>query len=105
MTKITGILHIYTAARDVNGNCYHAAIYTDTATGASVKFGNIGGSSNMDGLPRLLGHDISTTYRVHEVLPIREWNRLTRDWPYLANHADEKAVVAVKAAIDAATEK
>lgn len=100
--KITGILHVLTAARDRNGNCYHAAVYTDTATGAVVRFNNIGGPSNLDSLPRLLGHDLSTTYQVREVLPIREWQRLTRGWPYIANHSDNTAVEAVRAAILAA---
>lgn len=99
--QIKAILSIFTAARDRNGNCYHAAQYTDTATGVTVKFGNIGGASNMDSLPRLLGYDTSNVYYTREVLPIRQWQRFTKSWPYLCNHADEKAVAAVKTALAA----
>lgn len=97
--SIKAILVVYTAARDRNGNCYHAARYTDCATGASVRFGNIGGSSNMNGLPGLLGIDLSNVWQSQEVLPIRQWGRLTKDWPYIANHADDKAAQAVRDAI------
>lgn len=103
MNPITGILTVYTSARDRNGNCYHAAEYIDTASGVVVRFGDIGGSSNMQSLPRLLGRDLSNTHQVHTVLGYRSWRALTKDWPYISNHADETAVAAVRAAIAAAT--
>lgn len=103
--RVTGILHVFTAARDRNGNCYHAARYIDTASGVTVRFGNIGGQGNMDSLPRLLhGYD-HNCYTVREVLPIRDWNRLTKDWPYLANHADEQAAQIVRDAITAGVDR
>jgi hypothetical protein len=98
--QIKAILSIFTAARDRNGNCYHAAQYTDTATGVSIQFGNIGGASNMNALPGLLGYDWENVYLMHAVLPIRQWQRFTKAWPYIANHANETAVAAVKTALE-----
>mgnify|MGYP001359597847 CR=1 FL=1 len=102
--KIKAILTIYTAARDRNGNSYHAAKYTDTATGAVVRFGNISGANNMSGLAKMLGfadYDSDAIYTTHQTLPIREWQRLTKDWPYVCNHADAKAVAAIQVAVSA----
>lgn len=109
--SIRAILTVYTAARDRNGNCYHSAEYTDTASGATVRFRDIGGSGNMDNLPALMGLtlpgytsliDWDQVRMDRQTLPIREYNRLTKDWPYVANHANDKAVAAVCAAIAAA---
>ncbi len=100
--KIRGILIIYTSARDRNGNCYHSAQYTDTDTGAFVRFRDVGGESNMRGLARLLGfgdYDSDHIYSDHQVLGIREYQRLTRDWPYNGNGADSNAVALIRAAI------
>lgn len=102
MRTIRGIVVVYTSARDRNGNCYHSAQYTDCATGAVAYFRDIGGPSNMNGLAHLLGfsdHDYDSLFTDQQVLPIREYQRLTRDWPYVSNGADTLMVQAIARAI------
>jgi hypothetical protein len=98
------IIHVYSSERDVNGNCYHSASVTDTETGASARFRNIGGASNMDGIGQLLGipYGYPCVYTVREQLPKRRYQRLTKYWAYIANHANQAAADALRAAIEAA---
>jgi hypothetical protein len=85
-TPITGILEIFNSRRDSNGNCYWAFTYTDVATGKTVSANISGGESNISGIrrhlnPEVEGWDRSIKYSTTE-LPIREFNRLKKDWPY-----------------------
>lgn len=102
---IKAILHVFTSERDSYGNCYHAAQYIDCASGVMVRFGDIGGDMNMNALPRLLGHESDHVYHIHEVLPKRRWKMWTKDFPYLANHADEQAAQIVRDAITAGVDR
>lgn len=100
--KITGILTVYTSARDRNGNCYHAAEYTDTASGAVVRFGNIGGASMVTDVWPVLCEPIPFADR-HNRLRLVRGAKVIPQQARKALHADDRAVAAVKEAIAAVT--
>lgn len=82
---IVGRLECLTRSRDRNGNCYHAMRYTDAATGRTVCASGAGGESNVAStLYHLNGgsHEPRNVTYTATVLPIRQWDRETRGWPY-----------------------
>jgi hypothetical protein len=84
------IIHVLTSARDLSGNCYHAARITRTRDGASITIKDLGGDSNARHYAANAGLDYAEIYSVQEVIPIREWNRATKEYP----HMQESAITA-----------
>lgn len=76
------IITTYTSKRDVYGNCYHSAVFTSTATGDSFQVRETGGDSNAAHFARKAGLDWTEISSSQSVLPIREYNRLVKAWPY-----------------------
>lgn len=81
----TATLNAYNSRRDFAGNCYWAFTFTDHATGKVVRGTISGGESNIKGITFGWSEknewDRSIAYN-HEELKIREFNRLTKGWPY-----------------------
>lgn len=85
MTNIKGILEAINSKRDRNGNCYWALRYTDTATGKTVEGTVCGGESNIRGIMYQMNGKSWEPRNIHfatQELMIREFNRLTKNWPY-----------------------
>lgn len=84
--KLTGRLEALHSKRDINGNTYWALRFTDYATGRTVCGRISGGESNINAIRMgwtVPGEwDRSIEWVIHE-LPIREFQRTTKDWPYL----------------------
>ena len=90
--EITSTLTIYNSKRDRAGNCYYAFTFFDHATGHSVSATICGGESNIYAVL----HGWSTpnewdrTIAVNRVeLKIREFDRMTKDWPHAGCHPDQ----------------
>lgn len=83
--SIKGILVAINSRRDRNGNCYWALRYTDTATGRQVVGTVSGGESNIRGISYQMNGgswEPRNIYFETQELPIREFDRLTKTWPY-----------------------
>ena len=90
---ITATLTAINSKRDQYGNCYWALKFCDHATGKVVVGKVSGGESNIYSIRRIWNPDIdgwdrSIQFRTEE-LPIREFNRLTKDWKYAGSGPDE----------------
>ncbi len=88
---IKAILESLYSKRDLNGNCYWAFRYTDTASGKQVCGTVSGGESNVRSLLRPLGLESQDVHSTITELPIREFNRLTKPWPYAGCTAEDLA--------------
>ena len=84
---IRAIVHVFTASRDIYGNCYHAVRVTNTETGQYVAC-RTNAESNPRSYLRDLGLEWNELYSVHEVLPIRQWYATVKGFEYV----DERAV-------------
>lgn len=88
MTMADKIEHIITAIhskRDRNGNVYWALRYTEAETGKQVEATISGGESNIRAISYHLNggsHEPHSTYFDVVEMPIREFNRMTKAWPY-----------------------
>lgn len=86
MTQINGILECLNSRADRYGNRYFAFRYTDCASGRTVEGTISGGESNISSIPYYLhgqSHEPRDIFRPqNDELPIREFNRLTKNWPY-----------------------
>ena len=97
---IKAALHIINSRRDIYGNCYWAATYTDTATGRGCSF-TVAARSNCEvamyrgGMEHQHG-EVLTTY---EELPIRQYNRTVKGWPY-AGCVEADIAAHIRAALD-----
>jgi len=84
-TALTARIEAINSRADRAGNRYWAFRYTDYQTGKRVEATISGGESNINAIRQAMGRvdgwDASIEFDVTE-LPIREWNRLTKDWPY-----------------------
>ena len=92
--QINGILEIINSRRDTYGNCYFAFKYTDTATDQTVSATVSGGHSNIASIPFYLHGGSFEPRDIHVYdteLPIREFNRLTKSWPYAGCVPEELA--------------
>ena len=83
---IRAILTIYCRKADVYGNRYWAFRFIDCETGKEFSALVDGGEGNITGIRRcglygVDGWDQSIHYSV-ETLPCREFDRLTKGWPY-----------------------
>ena len=73
-----GALTVYNSKGDMYGNCYFA-VELDTGASAPLVHGHIGTCSNVN--TRDCRENLH--WHIAEVeLPIRQFNRLTKDWPY-----------------------
>lgn len=84
---IKAVLEVINSATDVNGNRYWAFVFVDTLTGSRVQ-ATTPHESNVTGAFRTLGLDWSTVYYTRQVLPKREFRRLTKEWEYSGCHPD-----------------
>lgn len=75
--RINAFLTIYNSRRDVYGNVYYAVELTDE--GRTLGHGLISADniSTIDCRERLLWHI------QRQELPIRQYNRMVKDWPYI----------------------
>jgi hypothetical protein len=85
------ILETLYSRRDKSGNCYFAFRYTDAASGKQVVGTASGGESNVRSMLRPLGLDSEEVYSTIKDLGIREFNYLTRNWPYAGCTAEQVA--------------
>lgn len=81
------IKHVFTAhysKRDFYGNCYWGFTYTNTANGKSVSGKISGGESNIRAaIPELNGGGWDNNYIFNtQENKIRDFNRMTKEWPY-----------------------
>lgn len=95
--RINAILTIYNSRRDIYGNVYHAVELTDD--GHTLGHGTISADNidTRDCRERLFW------YIQRQELPIRQYNRMTKNWPHLGcSWEDIEAALQVQA-IQAAT--
>lgn len=83
--KIKAILKAIGSKPDMYGNSYWAFTFTDCKTGKVVSANISGGESNIRSIT--IGftkeHEWDRSIHLESVeLPIREFNRLTKSWPY-----------------------
>jgi hypothetical protein len=105
MTKtLHGRLEAHRSRRDINGNTYWALRYVDYATGCEVVGTISGGEGNINAIrmgfsaPGEWDRGIECITVEHG---IRDFNRLTKDWPYLGCDPDElRAAIKSKIAED-----
>lgn len=89
----------FNSKTDRNGNRYWAYRLTNTQTGAVIK-GNLGGSMQsalshaITVMIRKFGWSWDNVHLTETELPIREFNRLVKGWPYSRNVVDEVAAAA-----------
>lgn len=88
----TGLLKIINSKTDLNGNRYWSFQYTDFATEKNVEAANCGGESNINHILFNWNgdNDYCRTIMVARLeLSIREYNRMTKGWPYAGATPDE----------------
>jgi hypothetical protein len=93
MREIRATLEAINSRRDRSGNCYWAFRFTDLESGQVVEGRICGGESNIYGIRCNLWTqtwDQSIQFSTTE-LPIREWNRLTKEWPYAGCTSEDLA--------------
>ncbi len=90
--KIKALLEVIYSKRDMYGNCYWAGQLTETSTGKVVSFTISGGEGNITGAASVLyGFGSQAWTTMETMLPIREFNRLTKKWPYFGCPPEEIA--------------
>lgn len=93
------IVETVTSERDLNGNCYHAAIFVSTRTGERMTVRDIGGESNARGAAREAGLEWDELYCTQAVIPKRQWQHTVKGYgPYLTGEqlaAKLKALTAI----------
>jgi hypothetical protein len=88
---IKGIMEIINSKRDTYGNCYYAFRYTDANSGQEVVGTISGGESNVYAAKRYLAEDANEIRAIYSELPIRQFNRLTKDWKHAGCPPEEIA--------------
>ena len=92
--EIYATLEIINSRADIYGNRYWAFRYTDHDSGNSVEGTISGGESNINAIRlhmgRVDGWDAGINTRRTE-LKIREFNRLTKDWPHAGCNPEDLA--------------
>lgn len=88
--KILYVLNILHSRPDLYGNRYYSIEVIRTSDGATARGTISGGESNCTYALRLLAEAEETQYTstVTE-LPIREYNRLVKNWPYMGCTPDQ----------------
>ena len=81
--KIQILIHAVHSKRDSYGNVYWAAYVTEVATGKTVAFTVCGGESNIRGIAfERSGEWKNDYYFTVSELPIRQFNKQTKNLPY-----------------------
>lgn len=91
---IIATLTAYNSRRDIYGNCYWAFSYCDNQSGREICGTVSGGRSNVSGILYYLNGGSFEPRNVsfsNQELPIREFNRMTKDWPYAGCLPEELA--------------
>lgn len=87
--KILYALHIINSKADVYGNRYFAMTVTRMSDGRTACGKIYGGESNCTYATKKLSGGWDRYIYTTAELPIRKFNRETRDWPYLGCSPDE----------------
>ena len=92
--EIVATLEAHYSTADKYGNCYWALRFIDHKTGKQVEGTVSGGESNINSIlyhwnnPNSWDRSIRFTVVEHK---IREFNRLTKDWPYAGCSSEDLA--------------
>ena len=89
--KIKATLEAIYSKRDLNGNVYWSFRYLDHETGKQVNGTISGGESDIHAIIYSLGMEADEVNYSVTMLPIREFNRLTKTWKYFGCPPDEIA--------------
>lgn len=90
--KIKATCEIINSKRDLNGNTYWAFSYLDHGTGKSVEATISGGESNITAIRRhLFGDDSEALNFLRVEMPIRQFDKRVKNWPYAACRPEEIA--------------
>ena len=92
---ISATLTAIYSKRDHAGNCYWALKFVDHATGKVVVGKSGGGEGNIYAIRRIWNPELDDWDRsiqfCTEEMPIRKFNRLTKDWKYAGSGPEELA--------------
>lgn len=95
---IKAALECINSKRDRAGNCYWAFRYTDNETGLQVCGTVSGGESNISGMLRHIATtckdgmtDWDSVHYTRQEMPIREFDRMVKDWPHAGCLPEELA--------------
>lgn len=93
MNKIKWILNKIYSKRDRAGNCYWAFNLTDAETGKTVNGRISGGESNLNSMIYYLNNEDwgGNYYSTTQEKPIREFNHLVKEFPYVGCSPQELA--------------
>lgn len=80
--SVKSFLTIYNSRRDFAGNCYWAFQWVRVRDGKTIGATISGGESNISAIVREMGMDWEEVRTQRVELPIREFNRVCRPWPY-----------------------
>ncbi len=86
---IKAIVIGYHSKRDTYGNVYWAFAWTDTETRHQAHGKICGGESNL--MVAIRHMDLGDVFTVTKQLGVRDFNRLTKDWPHAGCTPDEIA--------------
>lgn len=78
---IKAVVNIIHSKHDKYGNTYFAFVYTDCATGKEVK--GLIDTNNFN------SEIFANVKKIETILPIREYNHKTKNWPYAGCGAAE----------------
>jgi len=87
--KVKAHAEINNSKCDINGNRYFCAVITRTSDGARAGGQITGGESNVTYSLRQFFGDWGSFIYTRVELPIREYNKLTKNMPYLGCTPDE----------------
>jgi len=96
--KIKWIVATVNSKRDINGNCYWAAFYTNTLTGKSVWFA-ANCQSNAESVGLALAGEWAGVYTTTSELSIRDWKCKFQNLPYLNDCDTKEAAKTINAAL------
>ena len=82
--QIQGVLEIYNSKRDKYGNCYWAFNYQDINAGKNIAGTISGGESNITAARMYIVDDETKEWIYYRTMEcgIRDFNRMTKNWPY-----------------------
>lgn len=104
-TKIRFIIETISSQRDTNGNRYHAARITSTATGDQLFIANVGGPSSVLALvTNAMGSAIGRNsiplydycYCIESEIPKRQWQALTRKESLYEHQVTSEMILALE---------
>jgi hypothetical protein len=83
------VAHVINSKMDVNGNCYFVAELTRVSDNAFARGHVDGGSGHLEYALKQWFGSWDKILVTEEELPIREFNRMVKNWPYLGCTYDE----------------